>query len=217
MRPTVNWVSPPQSVARKASSPTTGSRSGEPASRSSISFGSSRVKALNTRPETAAMRQQHHHGAAHDGRRDDREGLGARPPPWPRRRRARAARAGPTSMQTTPGSTKAQCQPSRAATQRRHHRRQRHAEIAEGAVDADRAADAAGRGGGRLHQHGGADRVVDGGEARPSPPAPGRGSAASPPARPAPWRRRCRGRRPPSSPCRPKRAASQPIGSEPSP
>ena len=54
-RPTENCVTAPHSVATNAADPISGSRLGSEARRSSISFGSSSVKALNTRPDTVAI------------------------------------------------------------------------------------------------------------------------------------------------------------------
>ena len=55
MRPTVNWVAAPHSVTMNAATPISGSNAASVATRSWISFGISRVKALNTRPETTAI------------------------------------------------------------------------------------------------------------------------------------------------------------------
>ncbi len=55
IRPTVNCVTAPHSVATVAASPASGSSAGLSASRSCISFGMSTVKPLNTMPEAAAI------------------------------------------------------------------------------------------------------------------------------------------------------------------
>ena len=177
--------------------PTIGSSCGSPASRSCISFGIRSVKALKTRPETTAISS-----STITARRTSGGGISGkgRAAAWRGRvvRRLDAARPTPSPKQNAPARRRPRASRICCGEERGHDRRQRDAEIAEHAVDADRAPDPVAR---RLDQHRGADRVVD----RREQPRRGqrqgerqRASMRSPPPR---AQARCRRRTPPSWRC----------------
>ncbi len=159
IRPTENCVSAPQSVTRNAASPTSGSSVAFPASRSCISFGSNKVKALNTRPDdiaisisTTTARRTRWRGIGGKGRRLTCVLAGASGRAHPRQ---------PGGSAEQPRGNEGSAPSDRVGQEGGHDRRQCDAQIAEHAVYADRAARFVARG---LHQHRRADRVVDRGE-----------------------------------------------------
>ena len=115
---------------------------------------------MKTRPETAAISS-----STTTARRTRCAGCQGRASAGPPHRRVGAPAPAGTARRErcrpAPAAGRRQRQPSLAGQQRGHHRGQCHAQIAEDAIDADRAA---GPGAGGLHQHRRADRVVDRGE-----------------------------------------------------
>ena len=135
-RPTVAWVSAPHRVAAVAAMPASQTSEGSSASRSCISLGIRREKALNTRPETAAISS-----STMTARRTRWRGMAGNGMPAARRWwsvEGMRSQARPSATQREPGHDKCPAPAELAGEQGGDHRGGRHADIAEHPVQPER-------------------------------------------------------------------------------